>query len=194
MYRTWAEAEAQVKGFNGAKHKKFASESEAREWLAPDAGPYTGFIQTPTQTSAASSSHTAATSTPTASSSSDACGVRGESPVAQADMAHLPPDLARLAAQGYTFSQSTPHRLVVYTDGSGLSNGQYGARAGAGVYWGSVGEASRHNLAERVPGPLQTNNRGELLVSAVAKNLRSKLNGTVHHPRAGGVSPAGPFA
>lgn len=54
---------------------------------------------------------------------------------------------------------------MVYTDGSGLGNGQAGARAGLGVYWGSEGDAGRRNLAERVPGNLQTNNRGELLVS-----------------------------
>lgn len=54
--------------------------------------------------------------------------------------------------------------MVVYTDGSGLGNGQKGARAGLGVWWGESGRAYECNLHERVPGVEQTNNRGELLV------------------------------
>lgn len=34
IYRTWPEAEAQVKGFGGAQFKGFATEAEANEWLA----------------------------------------------------------------------------------------------------------------------------------------------------------------
>ncbi|MEE4242952.1 MAG: ribonuclease HI [Desulfopila sp.] len=34
IYRSWPETEAQVKGFAGAKFKGFASEDEARAWLA----------------------------------------------------------------------------------------------------------------------------------------------------------------
>lgn len=33
IYRDWASAEKQVKGFGGAKYKSFASELEARRWL-----------------------------------------------------------------------------------------------------------------------------------------------------------------
>jgi ribonuclease HI len=55
--------------------------------------------------------------------------------------------------------------LIVYTDGSSLSNGKTNARAGLGVYYGYGGRAVESNISERVPGILQTNNRGELLVS-----------------------------
>lgn len=75
----------------------------------------------------------------------------------------LPLHLQAIAKQGYTFTDPPSPRLVVYTDGSSLGNGRSGATAGAGVYWGEAG-ASKHNIAERVPGPVQTNNRGELLV------------------------------
>lgn len=102
----------------------------------------------------------ASSSTETASSSK----TRQDSPPTFAKTSLLPPALAALAAKGYSFSRATPHRLVVYTDGSGLGNGMRGAVAGAGVFWGGTGEAAKNNLAERVPGPLQTNNRGELLV------------------------------
>lgn len=68
-----------------------------------------------------------------------------------------------LSAKGFTFSRTPPHRIVVYTDGSSLGNGKKRARAGLGVFWGGKGEAYAANLAERVPGEPQTNNRGELL-------------------------------
>jgi ribonuclease HI len=71
--------------------------------------------------------------------------------------------LAKIAEEGFSFT-TFPHRLIVYTDGSSLSNGKSTARAGLGVYWGDIGLAGESNIAERVPGVLQTNNRGELLV------------------------------
>jgi ribonuclease HI len=90
---------------------------------------------------------------------------RQSSPVATyAAATALPDDLAELRKQGFMFTATDPPRLVAYTDGSSLSNGTKRACAGAGVYWGE-GDAEKHNVAERVPGKLQTNNRGELLVS-----------------------------
>ncbi|KAM0349713.1 hypothetical protein ACHAPU_003542 [Fusarium lateritium] len=50
--------------------------------------------------------------------------------------------------------------LKIYTDGSSLGNGQQGASAGLGVYFGRDDE---RNLAERLPGALQTNQRAELM-------------------------------
>lgn len=75
-----------------------------------------------------------------------------------------PDEISRLRSKGYRFTNAKPYHLVVYTDGSGLGNGQKGARAGCGVWWGSEGEALQANLTERVPGEAQTNNRGEILV------------------------------
>ena len=56
---------------------------------------------------------------------------------------------------------ATPGGLTVYTDGSSRGNGRDGAVAGYGVYWS---DARYHhlNLACRLAGPLQTNNRAEL--------------------------------
>ncbi|KAJ7024399.1 ribonuclease H-like domain-containing protein [Mycena alexandri] len=48
---------------------------------------------------------------------------------------------------------------VVYSDGASKRNGQPGAVAGVGVWWG---ENDSRNLAERCPGD-QTNNRAELI-------------------------------
>lgn len=56
----------------------------------------------------------------------------------------------------------------MYTDGAASSNGQKGAQAGWGVHWpeGLQDDASDvHGLDEsaRLPGPIQTNNRAELM-------------------------------
>lgn len=73
-----------------------------------------------------------------------------------------------LEAEGFTVANG---HLVVYTDGSSLANGTKGAAAGAGVFFGHGGKARDMNVAERVGGPMQTNNRGELLVSDLLLRL-----------------------
>lgn len=52
-----------------------------------------------------------------------------------------------------------PGMLKIYTDGSSLSNGQVGARAGVGVYFGP---APFENISEALKGSKQTNQRAEL--------------------------------
>ncbi|MCJ1438313.1 hypothetical protein MMC27_007701 [Xylographa pallens] len=54
---------------------------------------------------------------------------------------------------------TTDHMLRVHTDGSSLRNGQDGAFAGVGVFFGPNDE---RNLSETLPGPRQTNQRAEL--------------------------------
>ncbi|KAL8799152.1 MAG: hypothetical protein Q9200_007611 [Gallowayella weberi] len=49
--------------------------------------------------------------------------------------------------------------LRIHTDGSALGNGQAGAFAGIGVYFGP---GDKRNLSETLPGPRQTNQRAEL--------------------------------
>ncbi|KAI0686285.1 ribonuclease H-like protein, partial [Cytidiella melzeri] len=50
--------------------------------------------------------------------------------------------------------------VTIYTDGSCINNGDFNARAGAGVWYG-LNDA--RNLSIRVPGPIQTNQVGEIL-------------------------------
>lgn len=77
----------------------------------------------------------------------------------------LPP-LDRLRKlYGSAYCETNP--VTVYVDGSGMSNGRWGAMAGAGVYFGP---GNRKNLAVRVPDK-QTNNRGE--VYAVLRALQA---------------------
>lgn len=131
-----------------AKFKKFPSQAAAQEFMEGSVGPY------------APPNHA---QTPSARTSQPDDPFRASSPPTAIDPSLLPSNLQELSRKGYTFSKD--QRLVVYTDGSGLGNGQVGAKAGLGVFWGRDGEAGARNLSERVPGKLQTNNRGELLVS-----------------------------
>ncbi|KAJ8115004.1 hypothetical protein OPT61_g3243 [Boeremia exigua] len=57
-------------------------------------------------------------------------------------------------------------QIVVYTDGSSLGNGQTGAVAGVGVYFGTN---DKRNVSEPLRGSKQTNQRAEL--TAVARAL-----------------------
>lgn len=58
--------------------------------------------------------------------------------------------------------------LEIWTDGSSLANGRKGARAGLGVYFGPN---DPRNLAEKLPGDKQTNQRAELM--AIRRALQS---------------------
>lgn len=51
-------------------------------------------------------------------------------------------------------------KLNIWTDGASRGNGQLGARAGLGVYFGP---SDPRNISERLPGEPQTNQRAELM-------------------------------
>lgn len=131
-----------------AKYKKFGSRAEADAFV----GNSTPYSKAPDSQQAGSSRASKVVSDHL-------------QPLTQADPSTLPPQLKRVAERGFSFT-AEPHYLIVYTDGSSINNGKANARAGLGVYYGSRGQAADSNIAERLPGPTQTNNRGELLVSA----------------------------
>lgn len=91
---------------------------------------------------------------------------------------HLPPPTTTSASTlGKRKSPQTANHDVVYTDGACSHNGQAGARAGMGIWWGEGDDryATFHsscfmanfclvrNESFRCPGA-QTNNRAELMV------------------------------
>lgn len=55
IFNTWAECEAQVKGFSGAKYKKFDSESSAKDFIGTAGAVSYGTLPKPTQSSAQNS-------------------------------------------------------------------------------------------------------------------------------------------
>lgn len=71
-------------------------------------------------------------------------------------------------------SSARGYERIVYCDGSALGNGRKGATAGIGIYW----EGTRLSYSERVPGPIQTNNRAEMY--AIARVLEQDT--TPHLP------------
>lgn len=75
---------------------------------------------------------------------------------------HPPPDRPALR-QLPRDNQAPP--LTVYTDGSCLDNGLQNARSGAGIW---IEDAHPLNRAIRVPGPLQSNQIGELAAILIA--------------------------
>ncbi|KAK2189336.1 hypothetical protein NP493_109g07066 [Ridgeia piscesae] len=107
IYTTWAECEEQVKGFNQARFKKFATEDEAESFIKG------------VDSIAPKRSHDAVKKTdsdvaPKRKKKENTPEVGGEAPKQKSD--------------GKTAS--------VYTDGCCLFNGKHGACGGIGVYWG----------------------------------------------------------
>ena len=149
-----------------AKYKKFGTRSEAEAYVGKST-PYTssssGQASSSTSKPTSKQQISKAPSTSKAGPNFKPIVSDSHTPLTLANRSSLPPDLAEIADEGFSFT-TPPHRLIVYTDGSSLGNGKMGARAGLGVYWGNRGRAGEGNIAERVPGNLQTNNRGELLV------------------------------
>lgn len=156
-----------------AKFKKFPTEAEAKAFVAGGTPP----ASIPPNSSSASFSGSGSRGAPTnGRGGGDAAG--GGVPPPNVTSGALrsgpkgPPH--PLEADGFTVANG---HLVVYTDGSSLANGTKGAAAGAGVFFGHAGRARNMNVAERVGGSMQTNNRGELLVSTLSLPLMAKKRG-----------------
>ncbi|XP_003746993.1 ribonuclease H1 [Galendromus occidentalis] len=108
VVNSWAECESLVKGYSGAKFKRFDSYQEAQNFARGN-GP-----------AGASASSTSARST---------------APAAPVEHAFVPSFTSSYAEPP---PRSRPRREVpvVYTDGACSGNGMAGAKAGIGVYWG----------------------------------------------------------
>ncbi|KAF2105415.1 ribonuclease H-like domain-containing protein [Lophiotrema nucula] len=77
-------------------------------------------------------------------------------------------DMIPQAEVSVPLSGYQPDILRIYTDGSCLNNGQLGAVAGMGVYFGPD---DARNLSEALPGKAQTNQRAEVM--AIMRALES---------------------
>ncbi|GAA5841965.1 hypothetical protein JCM11251_001428 [Rhodosporidiobolus azoricus] len=151
VYLTWDECQQQVNGFPAAKHKKFPSRAEA-EAFAGVRGSAQANIPV---------------GKPISSLPRSDGGERVKRPASE----QSGPPTKRSKPDPVTRSGQMPKGRVVYCDGSARGNGQKGATAGIGVFWGH--EVGAKNLSERLPGAgkLQTNNRAEMY--AVARILET---------------------
>ncbi|GAA5820486.1 hypothetical protein JCM10212_003814 [Sporobolomyces blumeae] len=158
VYRTWDECRAQVDGFNGCKHKKFPTFAEADAFVKGGApGPAAA-------TTSTVSPHFAAKGKGRALEVEDR-------PAKRARPNEATTSVERRRQPDPVFGRGARSRDArrVYCDGSSRGNGKKGAVAGIGIFWSHAPGA--RNIAERLPGKLQTNNRAEMY--AVARILET---------------------
>ncbi|KAF7307246.1 Ribonuclease H [Mycena indigotica] len=106
LFDTWDQCEAQVKGFQGAKFKKFNSNAEALAWIDGETTTTTSNITASTSTASTSSGATKRTSSELQATSET------------------------------TSAPATGTKQVVYSDGACKNNGKPNALGGIGVWWG----------------------------------------------------------
>ncbi|KAG0321699.1 hypothetical protein BGZ99_003722, partial [Dissophora globulifera] len=157
IYFTWPECEKQVKGFIGAKYKKFDTQKDAEEFVRngpkvftkqsiKSSNPGTSNVRsTPYASAAAGRSGSASASTK--STEGEVTGPSSSSTTGSS--------LGKSKAKA-----STTESMIIYTDGSSLSNGKQGSQAGVGVFFG-VNDP--RNISERLDSEPQTNQRAELM-------------------------------
>ncbi|KAJ3043759.1 hypothetical protein HDV00_004165 [Rhizophlyctis rosea] len=168
VYNSWDACKAQTERFPGAIFKSFPTHAEAF-----------AFISSAAQQPAPSSSGPSPpppkrkrTSPPprktlTSSDTDETFGDESDVAACLQAVDGLPDDspatttvLLKQPTSSASSTQLPP--LDVYTDGSCLGNGQKGARAGLGIWYGADDE---RNIFERLPGRVQTNNRAEVLAA-----------------------------
>lgn len=128
VYTDWATAQEQIVGWKGPKYKKFATKAEAEEFVRSDS------------VSSAMVGDIVNDETPiihdakrvrVAVTSNEGSAKLGDDQKTGLEMDYLDP-----VDPMDTTNSNSKEVLRVYTDGSSLSNGHKGARAGFGVYFG----------------------------------------------------------
>lgn len=164
VYRTWSECESQVKGFSGAKYKKFKTQAEAQSFASGNNT--TSTTSTPLVTPVT-------TFPPATSTGTKRRGIQFLSSLPAAKKQKkgsdgLSEDVVKLEQfGGHSFPIDDDGYVHVYTDGSCEGNGQNIACAGLGVYFLDGHDL---NTAKPVKGRA-TNNCGEIQAATVAIQL-----------------------
>lgn len=165
VYTNWSECEAQIKGFSGAKFKKFKTKNEAELYVK--SGESASAVKDVTIKKVKRASELSA-------SIADQILLYEIAGDHEFETALL--NLSEQSTSNGTFGsktstsdvsafESSPNGKsveVIYTDGASRGNGKEGARAGFGVYFG---EGDPRNVSERLQGTRQTNQRAELMAA-----------------------------
>lgn len=166
VYKTWDECKGQVDKFPGASFKKFASEKDA--WAF-----FRGVVPSPVpQVKKVSQSPDPALALlPKSGPEPLEYIALGKKRRHSAEDAQTRPKRVKpsegsssVGSDGFTYMGDA---VVVYTDGGCTRNGQKGAKAGIGVYWGPNHPL---NVADPLDGR-QTNQRAEIQAACKALEL-----------------------
>ncbi|RFU76284.1 hypothetical protein TARUN_5987, partial [Trichoderma arundinaceum] len=189
VYLTYSECQAQTAGFKGAVFKSFLSREDAEAFAA---GKKVAVADEPEKFYAVAVGNPTGIFTDWSEASKAITGIKGpkykrfgtraeavayirqfgnrEAIEALGEKVELVEKL-EVEEKPVTIKKFTPIKEVaatkprenvldIYTDGSSLANGRAGSRAGLGVWFG---ENDPRNLAEKLPGEPQTNQRAELM-------------------------------
>ncbi|KAL9980315.1 hypothetical protein ACROYT_G008881 [Oculina patagonica] len=174
IFQTWAECESYVKGFPGARYKKFSTEDEAETFVSGSgAGSYSGYstgsapYESRKRTFYEMSDNNTNDNTYTSgySSYSNPRGTKYYKPSSSWT------SWSSSSSSSSDEASSSASRPVVYTDGCCTQNGRNGARAGIGVYWGPD---NTRNVSDRLEGE-QTNQRAEIMAAVKALETAKDL-------------------
>jgi ribonuclease HI len=215
VYTDWPTTQAQISGFSGAKHKSFKTKEEAEAFVRGISAPISlrGDLSTsrsPSATDHLDRSTEVSESAPKRQKKEDA----SPAPLIDNQNIKFEPGLGPLplnAVDGFDPSLKLDDKtgniriktdeelgkrkrqptgdfkgpVVVYTDGGSRGNGNAGAKAGCGVYFGprdprsvswqqhvlqpgAFTDVEHRNVQEPLKGDVQTNNRAELVAMARA--------------------------
>ncbi|OQR79448.1 ribonuclease H1-like [Tropilaelaps mercedesae] len=162
VVRSWAECENLVKGFPGARYKKFSTQAEADQFVAGKDAPSSTSGAKTLLKSEQSTGHVTAQKRGWSSFTGK---TQIHSDDAQKDSAPKKPR-ATILIEPQHVSYTSEQLPIVYTDGACSKNGKADARAGIGVYWG---DGDVRNVSEPLEGR-PTNNRAE--IHAAVKAIR----------------------
>ncbi|KIW54375.1 hypothetical protein, variant 1 [Exophiala xenobiotica] len=190
VYTDWTQAQAQIRGFSKPKHKKFNTRAEAEAFVAAGRRPKglePAQHLTPEEEirrlivrNSAPGLQTNGTYAPTDKDGNPYTAARRPLPPGAEDgydpNVKLAPDGTiidrteeeKVRTKMMIREMNPPGMLRIYTDGSSLKNGQAGARAGVGVFFGPQ---DPKNVSEALKGSKQTNQRAELTAILRALNI-----------------------
>ncbi|KAF3060193.1 Ribonuclease H [Trichoderma lentiforme] len=133
IFTDWSEASKSITGIKGPKYKRFGTRAEAVAYIRQYGN----------------------------REAIEALGEKVVEPVKKVEVEEEPVTIKKFTPiQEVATKKPAEDVLDVWTDGSSLANGTAGSRAGLGVYFG---DKDPRNLAERLPGEPQTNQRAELM-------------------------------
>ncbi|OAA67838.1 ribonuclease [Niveomyces insectorum RCEF 264] len=167
IYTDWTEASKAIVGAKGPKYKKFSTRADAANFIRMYANADTRqALSGGGRGSGAAGSGAQATAANAEEDDDDDDEDDDEDDEEDEDeedagqLLQSTTKRARLNnVAGAGTSTSATAMLNIYTDGSSLGNGQSGASAGIGVFFG---HGDKRNISERLKGEVQTNQRAEL--------------------------------